>query len=233
VTAEFWTRLLSIIIIDLTLAGDNALVIAMAVRSLPPERRFWARILGTGAAVALRLVFIAAATYLLRIPLLQAVGGVLLVWIAYKLVRQEPGGDEGGDGHQVKSATSLYQAIWVILVADAVMSLDNVIAVAGAAAGEMVLVALGIGFSIPLVIWGSTLLSALMDRYPWVIWLGGGILGYVAVEMFLHDAMVAPVITHRLSPVAKVALPWLLGAVIVVIAWWTYRARAKTAARET
>ena len=229
-TAEFWTRLLGIIVIDLTLAGDNALVIAMAVRSLPAERRFWARIIGTGAAVLLRLVFIAAATYLLRIPLLEAVGGVLLVWIALKLVREDTGGDEG-DGHQVKSATSLYQAVWVILVADAVMSLDNVIAVAGAAAGHLLLVALGIGFSIPLVIWGSTLLSALMDRHPWVIWLGGGILGYVAVEMFLRDAMIAPLITARLPRAAQHALPYALGAVIVAIAWWSHRARAGATAR--
>jgi YjbE family integral membrane protein len=230
VTAEFWTRLLSIIVIDLTLAGDNALVIAMAVRSLPPERRFWARILGTGAAVALRLLFITIATYMLKIPLLQAIGGLLLVWIALKLVREEPG---TGGGHDVKSATSLYHAIWVILVADAVMSLDNVIAVAGAAAGELLLVALGIGFSIPLVIWGSSLLSTLMDRYPWVIWLGGGILGYVAVEMILRDAMIAPTIHHHLSRAAEIVLPFVLGAVIVAIAWWSWRMRAHATPRQT
>lgn len=226
---EFWTRLLSIIVIDLTLAGDNALVIAMAVRSLPREHRFWARMLGTGAAVGLRLVFIAAATYLLRIPLLQAVGGVLLVWIALKLVLE----DTGGDGHTVKAATSLGQAIWIILVADAVMSLDNVIAVAGAAGGELLLVVIGIGFSIPLVVWGSGLLSALMDRFPWVIWLGGGILGYVAGEMFLKDAMVVRAFQGAVPHIVETGLPVVLGAVIIAIAWWTHRTRGRTAAHET
>ena len=228
-TAEFWTRLLSIIVIDLTLAGDNALVIAMAVRSLPREHRFWARMLGTGAAVALRLVFIAAATYLLRIPLLQAVGGVLLVWIALKLVFE----DAGGEDHAVKPATSLGHAIWIILVADAVMSLDNVIAVAGAAGGELLLVVIGIGFSLPLVVWGSGLLSSLMDRFPWVIWLGGGILGYVAAEMFLKDAMVTRAFHGAVPPIVETGLPVALGAVIVTVAWWAHRARDRTAARQT
>jgi YjbE family integral membrane protein len=231
VTVEFWTRLLGIIVINLALAGDNAIVIAMAVRSLPAERRFWALMFGTAAAVVLRLVFIAAATYLLRIPLLEAVGAVLLVWIALKLVREEQGGDEAG-GHEVNSAMSLYQAVWVILVADTVMSLDNVLAVAGAAAGELFLVALGIGLSIPLVIWGAALLSALMDRHPWLIWLGGGILGYVAMEMFLRDAIIAPRITVRLSPVTQHVLPYGLGGVIVAIAWWSHRVRARTPAHD-
>jgi YjbE family integral membrane protein len=231
VTAEFWTRLLSIVVIDLTLAGDNALVIALAVRSLPRERRFWARMLGTGAAVVLRLVFIAAATYLLRIPLLQAAGGVVLVWIALKLVLD----DAGGGGHALKPAapTSLAHAIWIILAADAVMSLDNVIAVAGAAGGDLLLVVLGIGFSLPLVVWGSGLLSALMDRVPGVIWLGGGILGYVAAEMILHDALVARALREAMPPAVETGLPVVLGLAIVGVAWWAHRGRTQAAARST
>jgi len=219
-TAEFWTRLLSIVVIDLTLAGDNALVIAMAVRSLPRERQFWARVLGTGAAVALRLIFITVATFLLALPLLQAVGGILLVWIAVKLVRQDD-----GHGHPVASATSVLRATWIILIADAVMSLDNVLAVAGAARGELLLVVVGIGLSLPLVVWGSGLLAALMDRVTWIIWLGGGILGYVAAEMLLRDAVLARWRGDALPPGIERLLPLVLGASIVALAWWSSRAR--------
>ena len=226
-TAEFWTRLLSIIVIDLTLAGDNALVIALAARSLPRERQFWARIFGTGAAVVLRLVFIAVATYLLKIPFLQASGALLLLWIAVKLVLQE-----GGDTHHVTPATSMLQAIWIILVADAVMSLDNVIAVAGAAGGELLLVVIGIGLSLPLVVWGSGVLAALMDRFAWIIWLGGGILGYVAGEMLLSDVAVARRLGDSLPPALEPGLPVALGVAIVVLAWWSSRVRQRTATRE-
>jgi YjbE family integral membrane protein len=226
-TAEFWSRLLSIVVIDLTLAGDNALVIAMAVRSLPRERQFWARLLGTLAAVVLRLLFIALATVLLNLPLLQALGGVLLVWIAIKLVLQENGG-----AHQVRPATSTLHAMWVILVADAVMSLDNVLAVAGAARGEALLVVIGIGLSLPLVVWGSGILAALMERFEWIVWLGGGILGYVAGEMVLRDHALVPWLDDSLPSGLERGLPALLGAAIVVLAWWTSRARERTATRQ-
>ena len=181
---EFWARWLSIVILDLTLAGDNALVIALAVRSLPRGQQFWGRMWGSMGAVGLRLLFITIITYLLRIPLLQVAGGLLLIWIALKLVRQDPGGGE--EGH-VRHGTSLWEAVWIIIVADVVMSLDNVLAVAGAAHGNLVLVVFGIALSLPLVVWGSGLLARLMNRYPWIVWLGGGILGYVAGEMILKD----------------------------------------------
>jgi YjbE family integral membrane protein len=227
-TAELWTRLLSIIVIDLTLAGDNALVIAMAVRSLPRNRRLWARVFGTGGAVALRLLFITAATYLLTIPLLQAVGGLLLAWIAVKLVLQE-----NGESHGMKDATSLPQAIWVILVADAVMSLDNVLAVAGAAGGELLLVVIGIGFSLPLVVWGSGILATLMDRFAWIIWLGGGILGYVSGDMILGDAVVVRWLGNPRPAGLVPGVPLALAVVMIMFGWWAARARQSgTAAKE-
>jgi YjbE family integral membrane protein len=229
-TAEFWSRLLSIIVIDLTLAGDNALVIAMAVHTLPRERQFWARILGTAAAVVLRLVFIAVATFLMKTPLLQALGGVVLVWIAVKLVLQ---GLQGQDSpHQVRPATSTLQAMWVILVADAVMSLDNVLAVAGAARGEVLLVVIGIGLSLPLVVWGSGILAALMDRFEWIIWLGGGILGYVAGEMVVRDAALVSWLDDSLPSGIERGIPAVLGAAIVALAWWSSRARQRAATRQ-
>jgi YjbE family integral membrane protein len=212
VEPEFWARLASIVLIDLTLAGDNALVIALAVRALPKRQQLLGRIWGTAGAVVLRLAFIVVATWLLSIPLLQAVGGLLLVWIALRLVRQ----DGAGDAH-VRHGTTLSQAIWIIMVADAAMSLDNVLAVAAAAHGDLLLVVFGIGLSLPLVVWGSALLAWLMNRFTWIIWLGGGVLGYFAGEMILRD--------HALErwlgpwPEWLHAGPVLLALVIAALGW--------------
>jgi YjbE family integral membrane protein len=211
---EFWARLFGIVIIDLTLAGDNALVIALAVRTLPKRQQFWGRVWGTAGAVGLRLAFIAVATFLLRVPLLQAAGGLLLVWIAVKLVR--PGGGDG-EGHGTRHGATLMEAVWIIIVADAVMSLDNVLAVAAAAHGDLLLVVFGIGFSLPLVVWGSGLLATLMNRVPAIIWVGGGILGYVAVEMVLRDDAVGT----RVAAVPGIAvLPVAAGVAVAALGWW-------------
>ena len=223
---EFWARWVSIVILDLTLAGDNALVIALAVRTLPRKQQFWGRVWGSLGAVGLRLLFITIITYLLQIPLLMFVGGALLIWIALKLVRQTV--DDGGEGH-VRQGTSLSQAIWIIVVADVVMSLDNVLAVAGAAHGNLVLVVFGIALSLPLVVWGSGLLARLMNRYPWIIWLGGGILGYVAAEMMLKDEWVKT----WLGPIADVLhypLPIALGIGLTALGWWFARAERRKGA---
>jgi YjbE family integral membrane protein len=189
-SAEFWVRWVQIVILDLTLAGDNALVIALAVRKLPPRQQWQGRIWGTLGAVGLRVLFIAVISVLLRVPLLQALGGVLLLWIALKLLSQEGHGGEAEEGHAVRAGTTLYEAIWIIIVADVVMSLDNVLAISGAAHGDMVLVIFGVGLSIPIVIWGSGLLARLMARFWWIVDLGAAILGWVAGEMILKDAVV-------------------------------------------
>jgi YjbE family integral membrane protein len=200
-TAEFWARWLAIVILDLTLAGDNALVIALAVRNLPKRQQLQGRLWGTFGAVGLRLLFIFIITFLLRIPLLQAVGGAVLLWIAVKLLTQE------GEAHgEVKGGTTLLQAIWIIVVADVIMSLDNVLAVAAAAHGDFMLVVFGVGLSIPIVVWGSGLLARLMGRFPWIVDLGAGILGYVGGEMMLKDE----VLLRRIGPEAAHALHWPL-----------------------
>ena len=211
---EFWGRLLSIIIIDLSLAGDNALVIALAVRSLPARRPLHARIWGTVAAVALRLAGIALVSALLAIPLVQLAGGLLLLWIAVRLVR--PG---AAAGDAVRGGTSLREAIWIIVLADVTMSLDNVLAVAAAAHGDLILVLFGIGLSLPIVVWGSGILSRLMTRHVWIIWFGGGILGYVAGEMITDD----PVFRGWLGRMADVVDdPVSIGLAVAVAAlgWW-------------
>jgi YjbE family integral membrane protein len=222
---EFWARLLGIILIDLTLAGDNALVIALAVRTLPPRLKLIGRIWGTAGAVLLRIGFIFITTWLLALPFLQTAGGLLLIWIAIKLVR--PQGAEGG-GHGVREATSLRDAVWVIIVADAAMSLDNVLAVAGAAKGEMTLVVIGIALSLPLVVFGSALLSMLMERWPWIIWLGGGVLGYVAGDMIMRDVAAVWLITHAWS----LAVSCLLAVVIAALGWWYQRIERRAVPKE-
>jgi YjbE family integral membrane protein len=224
VNFDFVLGVLKIVIIDLALAGDNALVIALAVRTLPKRQQLLGRIWGTVGAVGLRLLFITIITYLLGIPLLQAVGALLLIWIAIKLVRQS---DAGGEGH-VRQGTSLMEAIWIIIVADVVMSLDNVIGVAGAAEGDMRLVVFGIALSIPIVVWGSGVLASLMNRYPWIILIAGGILGEVAGKMLVHDHF----IVTRFGDVPLVvewALRLGLAGIVILIGWLTARRRAAAA----
>jgi YjbE family integral membrane protein len=217
---DFWVGVLKIVLIDLALAGDNALVIALAVRTLPPRQQLMGRIWGTVGAVGLRLLFIFIVTYLLGVPLLQLVGGLLLVWIALKLVLQT----ESHEGDSVKAGTTLMGAIWIIIVADVIMSLDNVIGVAGAAEGDMRLVVFGIGLSIPIVVWGSGILARLMNRYPWIILVAGGVLGEVAGKMILHDHF----ITSRFgeaSEAVEAAVRIGLALAIVLVGWLVTRRR--------
>src|SRR5882762_95667 len=223
---EFWARVFGTIIIDLTLAGDNALVIALAVRTLPRRQQLLGRIWGTLGAVGLRLAFIAIATFLLRIPFLQVVGGAALLWIAFKLVHKE----SGAEGH-IREGGSLKEAVWIIVVADAIMSLDNVLAVAAAAHGDLRLVVFGIGLSLPIVVWGSGLLATLMNRFAWIIWLGGGILGYVAGEMILSDRSLARLIDPDLPGLAL--LPLAPAAVVAALGWWVARNGRKRIPRST
>jgi len=213
---EFWMRVAGIVVIDLTLAGDNALVIALAVRTLPKRQQLWGRIWGTAGAVGLRLAFITVATYLLSIPLLQLVGGLALLWIAFKLVHKET----GAEGH-VRQGGSLREAVWIIIVADAVMSLDNVLAVASAAHGDLTLVVFGIALSLPIVVWGSGLLAMLMNRFVWIIWIGGGILGYVAGEMILKDKILSRWLDASAARLDLFDfLPLVPAIVLLGLGWW-------------
>jgi YjbE family integral membrane protein len=227
VDPEFWARLVSIILIDLSLAGDNALVIALAVRSLPAREQWLGRVWGTAAAVVLRLTFIAIVSALLTIPLLRFAGGLLLLWIAVRLVR--PGGHEEGE---LRRGTSLREAIWIIVVADVTMSLDNVLAVAAAAHGDLLLVAFGIALSLPIVVWGSGFLARLMAHQPWIIWIGGGVLGYVAGEMITDDPLVRSWLGGHAELVDD-SLSLALAVALTVLGWWLARsASAPPAARE-
>jgi YjbE family integral membrane protein len=184
--AHFWTGLLQIIIIDILLSGDNAVVIALAVRSLPVDKRRQGIIFGTGAAIILRVIFAAFVVYLLEVPFLKLIGGGLLLWIAVKLLVPEH--SEGDDG--VAAAENIWQAIRTIVIADAVMSLDNVVAIAAAAHGSLLLLVLGLLISIPLIIFGSTLILGLVDKYPIIVQAGAALLGWIAGHIMLTDPVV-------------------------------------------
>jgi YjbE family integral membrane protein len=218
---EFWVRLLSIGVLNLLLSGDNALVIALAVRALPKRKRLLGQVWGAVGAVVLRLLFVAIVSLLLRIPFLQFVGGLVLVWIAIKLVRPE--GEGAGD---VRHGASMWEAIWIIIVADVTMSLDNVLAIAAAAHGDMLLIMFGIGLSLPIVVWGAGLLAKLMNRYTWIVWLGGGLLGYVAGEMIVEDAIIVGWL-GELSGVVHRPLPLVIGAVVTGLGWLLARAQRR------
>jgi YjbE family integral membrane protein len=207
----FWTSLLEIIGVNIILSGDNAVVIALAARSLQPKQQKTAIILGSGAAIALRIVLTIFAVELLKYPYLKLIGAALLLWIGIQLFL-----DEQGDGEIVKSTGNLLSAIRIIVVADLVMSLDNVIGVAAAAKGSVPLLVIGLAVSIPLIIFSSTLLLKLMERFPIIITLGAGLLGFVAGEMAWEDPAIADWITAFPKSVAYVSAA--LGAAIVVIA---------------
>jgi YjbE family integral membrane protein len=180
-TQAFWIGLLKIIGVNIILSGDNAVVIALAARSLPARQQKAAVLWGSGAAVVMRIILTIFAVALLTLPWLKLVGAVLLFWIGIKLLVPEDGGED------VNASDNLINAIKTILIADLVMSIDNVIAVAAAAQGSYLLLVLGLAISIPLVIFGSTMLLKLMERWPVIITIGGGLLGFVAGEMLVTD----------------------------------------------
>jgi len=224
-SGELVARFLGILAIDLILSGDNAVVIALAVRQLKGDTRRKAIILGATGAVLLRLFFAAIVTFLLQIPLLQAVGGALLIWVAWKLVHDSPGGEE----NEVQAGGNLWEAIRIIIIADVVMSLDNVVALVGVSGGNLALLVFGLALTIPLIIWGSTFLSALLDRWRWLVYVGAGILVYVAVEMLFEDSVVHGFIGDSLQSLETVIA--LAGtAVFVALAWLWSRRGTKSAA---
>jgi len=182
----FFYNLVSIVIIDLILAGDNAVVIAMAVRSLPSEQRRKGIILGAGAAVLLRVALTFFISQLLQIPYLKLTGGILILWIAVKLFIEGAPGEESQ-----REASTIFQAIKVIMIADITMSLDNMLAVGGASHGNLFLLIFGLGLSIPFIVFTSGILATLMDRYPIIIYIGAAILGRVGGDMILTDPTVA------------------------------------------
>jgi len=225
-----WAAVFQIILIDILLGGDNAVVIALACRNLAPKQRLQGILWGTAGAIALRVVLIAFALTLLQVPFLKVAGGALLVWIGVKLLLPE---DEGHD--KIQGGSSILAAIKTIIIADFVMSLDNVIAIAGAAQNaaeghQLGLVIFGLLVSVPIIIWGSTLVLKLIDRYPLVVSLGAGLLGWIAGGMIITDIAVER--QFGVQPAAVKIAAEVAGALLVVgLGRWL--AARKTAHKET
>lgn len=231
-------QVLQIIWIDLLLSGDNAVVIALACRSLPPEQRKWGILLGAGAAVGLRIAFALVVTFLLAMPFLKLVGGGLLFWIAIKLLK----GEEEAHG-DIQASDSLWRAVKTIAIADAVMSLDNVVAIAAAAKGHPELFIFGLLLTIPLIVFGAQLIMGIIERYPAIVWAGAALLGWIAGEMLVGDKivldwlstsapqMVVPVPIEQ-NPLGMAAGPVLhygaaaVGAAVVLVWGWALRRRS-------
>src|SRR5438067_4282397 len=211
VSQAFWIGLAKIIGVNVILSGDNAVVIALAARSLPPQQQKKAVFWGAGAAVILRIILTIFAAALLALPWLKIVGSLLLFWIGVKLLIPEDGDDD------IKASDQLLAAIKTILIADLVMSLDNVIAVAAAAGGHMGLLIIGLAISIPLVVFGATLLIKLMERFPVIITLGAGLIGWVAGEMLVADRALAGLLT-TLGVAYRDDTPYVAGYSLELIA---------------
>jgi len=222
-SAEFFSALAAIIVIDLVLAGDNAIVIALAARNLPAQLRKRAIVWGTFGAIAMRTVMTLIVVWLLKIPGLMLIGGLLLVWIAYRLLVD----NEGGQTLHGDPATSFWGAMKTIVVADALMGLDNVLAVAGAAHGSFLLVVLGLLISIPIVIWGSQLILKYVERFPVIVYIGAGVLAWTAVKMITGEPMVSASIAQN------AALAWItyIGVIGGVIGGGFFANHSKTRAR--
>jgi len=211
--SQFWLGLLEIIGVNIVLSGDNAVVIALAARSLPRRQQRAAIVIGSGAAIVLRVILTTVAARVLALPYLKLVGALLLLWIGVQLLL--PGEDDDGSAALVSG--HLMAAVRTILVADLVMSIDNVIAVAAAAHGDLVLLILGLAISIPLIIFGSTAILKLMDRFPVVITLGAGLLGYVAGDMLLSEPILDP---YEPPPIVEVLIPWIGALLVIGIGTW-------------
>ncbi|AJY76345.1 TerC family protein [Paenibacillus beijingensis] len=221
---EFWTALITIVFIDLMLAGDNAIVIGMAARNLPKEQQKKAVIWGTFGAVAIRIIATVIVTSLLNVPWLHLAGGLLLLWIAYKLLVQEEG------EHNIKAGNTLAASIRTIVIADAAMGLDNVLAVAGASHGNIWLVILGLIISIPIVVWGSTLFIRLLNRFPWIAYVGSAVLVYTAAHMITGEKKIAAFFED--SPLLEWSFILILIVIVLATGLITQNLRKNKAAQQ-
>jgi len=217
-SAGWWSALLAIVLIDLVLAGDNAIVIALAARSLPQRLKRRAIVWGTLGAIVVRAAMTVGVVWLLRIPGLMLAGGLGLVWIAYRLLT-----DKAGTGHEGTVATTFWGAMKTIVVADALMGIDNVLGIAGAAHGAFDLVVIGLLVSVPIVVFGSTLVLKMVERFPLIVHAGAAVLAFTAARMIVGEPLLDPLFDHT-------AARWItyVATVAGVLAWggWATRRRA-------
>ena len=208
-TGAFAVQLLKIMWINILLSGDNAVVIALACRGLTPQNRKWGIILGAGVAILLRIIFTGVVTQLMALPYLKIIGGILLLWIAVQLLI------ENADEKDIKESSNIWGAVRTIAIADLVMSLDNVVAIAAAAHGDWLLIILGLGISIPLIVFGAQLVIMMLERWPWLVWLGAALLGWVAGELIADEHALAGIFASWPSILVHFGIP-AAGAILVV-----------------
>jgi YjbE family integral membrane protein len=221
-TPEWWSALAAIVVIDLVLAGDNAIVIGLAARNVPPALQRRVVLWGTFGAIAVRVLLTSVVVWLLNVPGFLLVGGIALVWIGWKLTQ---GGGE--DGHTIRQTTTVRGAVQTIIVADTVMGVDNVLAVGGAAQGSLLLVIVGLAISIPIVVWGSTLVLKWVDRFPAILWIGAAVLGWTAAKMIASEPLIAPwFVAH---PEARSALYAIVVGGLVAVPLWQSLSRRQRA----
>jgi len=220
----WWSALLAIILIDLVLAGDNAIVIALAARGLPPEHQNKAIVWGTVGAIVVRSVMTVGVVWLLKIPGLMLVGGIGLLWIAYKLIS-----DTSEDEHQGAGATTFWGAMKTIIVADALMGVDNVLGVAGAANGSFDLVVIGLLISIPIVVLGSKLVLRLVEKWPVIIHIGAAVLAFTAAQMIINEKLLDPIFdgNETINYLARVATYVLAIAGVLGLGWLASKRQEK------
>ena len=228
---EFWIALVKIMWINVLLSGDNALVIAMACQGLPPKQRLWGMILGAGVAVLLRIIFTGVVASLMLLPYLKIVGGLALFYIAAKLlVPDDP--DEG----EAEAVEHLWRAVRIVAIADIIMSLDNVIAIAAAAGGNMALVVIGLAISIPLIVAGAALIMALLDRFPILVWAGAALLGWIVGEVIATDPVSVGYLTKNFGAAVAHKVEYAsaaVGAVLVLVVGGLWRRSKQPAESET
>lgn len=229
-SAPWWSALLAIILIDLVLAGDNAIVIALAARNLPDHLKKKAILWGTVGAIVVRSVMTVGVVWLLKIPGLMLVGGLGLVWIAYKLLA-----DQGGEEHDGPMASTFWGAMKTIIVADALMGVDNVLGVAGAAHGSFDLVIIGLVVSVPIVVFGSTVVLKLVERFPVIIQIGSAVLAFTAAKMIVSEPWLAQYFgSSTAMDTTQTALRWVLYVVAIVgvlaAGWWSQKRVAPSTA---
>ena len=225
----WWSALLAIILIDLVLAGDNAIVIALAARNLPPEHQNKAIMWGTVGAIVVRSAMTVGVVWLLKIPGLMLVGGLGLLWIAYKLIT-----DTSEDEHEGSGATTFWGAMKTIIVADALMGVDNVLGVAGAANGDFTLVVIGLLISIPIVVLGSKLVLRLVEKWPVIIHLGAAVLAFTAAQMIINEKLLDPIFDggETINLLARGATYVMAIAGVLGLGWWATR-RQESSGTET
>jgi len=223
-SSELWIALWQIVIVDVLLSGDNAVVIALACRNLPDRHRNIAVLAGTAGAVLARLIFCFTISSLLEITALKLIGGILLLWIGIKLMQPE----DTEDGEKIESAAGLWGAVRTIVIADIVMSLDNVIGIVAAAKGHFGLIAFGLCLSIPLIVFGSKIVLKMLHRFPLLVVAGAALLGWLAGEIMVHDPLVPQFVLHHETSKAEAFIACLVGALLVVTIGTFLKRRALT-----